>query len=347
MIRNWCLTIVFHLYGIVAFTQITPKDTSLPNKPAIDTAALIDTSIDYDDALFDEMKSFIDSISSPHSYTLTALMFNKGFYTYQTKDEVSELQTAMRTTFTPTIGYYHKNGLGVTALASFVDDNKKFTFYQFALTPSYDYLDNKKFTTGISYTRYFTKDSLPFYTSPLQNELSAYFTYRKWWFKPSVAVSYGWGSRSEYTERETFIQDFRLRPTGYTRINSGESIVDFSLTTSVRHDFYWLDIFTYNDHIRLTPQLSFVSGSQKFGFNQSSNTYGTTVRTGSNVLYSSENYYLDNKFYYQPLSLSFYLRPEYSIGKFYIQPQLILDYYFPATDKQFSSFFSLSTGFIF
>ena len=56
---------------------------------------------------------------------------------------------------------------------------------------------------------------------------------------------------------------------------------------------------------------------------------------------------LDSKFYYQPLSLSFYLRPEYSIGKFYIQPQLILDYYFPASDKQFSSFFSLNTGFIF
>ena len=102
-----------------------------------------------------------------------------------------------------------------------------------------------------------------------------------------------------------------------------------------------------NDHFRLTPQITFISGSQKFGFNQSSNTYGTTVRTGSNVLYSSENYYLDSKFYYQPLSLSFYLRPEYSIGKFYIQPQLVFDYYFPATEKRFSSFFSLSTGFIF
>src|SRR5436853_166313 len=218
MNKNWCLTIVFHLCGIVAFTQTFPKDTILPNKIPIDTASLIDTSINYDDALFDEMKSFIDSISSPHSYTLAAMMFNKGYYTYQTKDEVSQLQTAMRTTFTPTVGYYHKSGLGVTGLASFVDDDKRFTFYQLAVTPSFDYLGNKKFSTGVSYTRYFTKDSLPFYTSPLQNELSAYFTYRKFWFKPTVAVSYGWGNRSDYTERETFIQDFRLRPAGCTRI---------------------------------------------------------------------------------------------------------------------------------
>ena len=30
-----------------------------------------------------------------------------------------------------------------------------------------------------------------------------------------------------------------------------------------------------------------------------------------------------------------------------VQPQMILDYYFPASDKQFTSFFSVSTGFIF
>jgi len=117
--------------------------------------------------------------------------------------------------------------------------------------------------------------------------------------------------------------------------------------TSVRHDFYWLDVFTYNDHIRVTPQLTFTSGSQKFGFNQSSNTYATLLRSGANILYNTENVYLDNKLYFQPLALTFYLKTEYSIGKFYVQPQLILDYYFPATEKQFTGLVSVSGGFIF
>jgi hypothetical protein len=324
------------------FAQVNPKDSALKKaEPPV-----IDTTLDYSDVMFDELEHFLDSILSPHSYTLTALSIQKGYFNYKSKSEVF-LEPTRKLAFTPAVGYYHKNGLGITGTASFVSDRDAFRFYQLAITPSYDYLENKNLATGISYTRYFTRDSLPFYTSPLQNELYAYFTYRKWWFKPMVAASYGWGSRSDYRQREEYITSLQLRRTGFTRVNTTESVNDFSLITSVRHDFYWLDVFTYNDHIRLTPQLTYTSGSQKFGFNQSSNTYATLIRSGANVLYSSENVYLDNKLYFQPLALTFYLKTEYSIGKFYIQPQLILDYYFPATEKQFSGLVSVSGGFIF
>lgn len=342
MYKNWCLILVFHLSGIVVLAQINPKDTSL-NK--VDSY-ILDSNINYDDIIFDELEQFMDSILSPHSYTLTALSIQKGYFNYKNKSEVF-LEPTRKVTFTPTIGYYDKNGLGITGIGSFVSDRDAFRFYQLAVSPSYDYLKNKNFAAGVSYARYFTKDSLPFYTSPLQNELYGYFTYRKWWLKPMVGASYGWGSRSDYQEREEYITSLQLRRNGFTRINTKESVSDFSLIASVRHDFYWLDVFAYNDHIRLTPQLTFTSGSQKFGFNQSSNTYATLLRSGANVLYSSENVYLDNKLYFQPLALTFYLKTEYSIGKFYIQPQLILDYYFPATEKQFTGLVTVSGGFIF
>jgi hypothetical protein len=341
MHRRSLLIALFLILAVVSFSQNNPRDTTL--KP-IDPS-LLDTSIDYD-VLFDEMTAFLDSISSPHNYTLAALSFSKGYFNVKNKN-AAELQEVKRLIFMPTVGYYHRSGFGVTGTGSFVRNDRQFSFYQLAASPSYDYLANKKVATGISYTRYFTKDSLSFYTSPLQNELYAYFTYRKWWFKPMVAVSYGWGSRSDYQQREEYITSLRLRPTGYTRINTTESVGDLSLIASVRHDFYWLDVFGYNDHIRITPQLTFTSGTQKFGFNQSSNTYATVIRTGANVLYSTQNVYLDNYVYFQPISLTFYLRTEYSIGKFYIQPQLILDYYFPASDKKFTSLVSLNTGFIF
>jgi hypothetical protein len=219
--------------------------------------------------------------------------------------------------------------------------------FQAGLSPSFDYLQNRAFASGISYTRYFTKKDLSFYTTPLQNELYGYFTYRKSWLRPTVAVSYGWGSRSDYSEREEQIQALRLRLRGFTYINTKESVSDFSVLASVRHDFYWLDVFANNDHIRFTPQLSFTSGTQKFGFNQSSNTYATIVRTGNTVLYNSENVYLDDRLNFQPLSLTLFLRSEYSIGRFFLQPQLMMDYYFPAPSNNFNLLFSLNTGFMF
>jgi hypothetical protein len=208
-------------------------------------------------------------------------------------------------------------------------------------------LHNKSIATGISFTKFIIKDSLPFYTTPLQNELYAYFTYRKTWIRPTVAVSYGWGSRTEFMKRESLIQDLRLRRRGFTYINTEESIRDFSLTASVRHDFYWLDVLAKNDHIRITPQIAFTSGTQKFGFNQSSATYATAIRTTSNVLYSTENIYLDDQLKFQPLSFSLYLRGEYSIGRFFMQPQVALDYYFPASSNKLTGLFSINAGFMF
>lgn len=341
MIKKFFLIISCSLAGIGVFAQNNPKDTALRSFDP----SLLDTTLDYN-ALFDEMTAFLDSISAPHNYTLAAVTFNNGYFNYISKDN-SLLNAEKKLTVTPALGYYHKSGVGLTGTASFVGNENKFNFYQLALSPSFDYLSNKKYATGFAYTRYFTKDSLPFYTSPLQNELYGYFTYRKWWFKPMVALSYGWGSRSDYQQREEYITSLRLRPTGYTRINTTESVSDFSMIFSVRHDFYWLDVISNKDHIRVTPQLTFTSGTQKFGFNQSSNTYATVVRSGANELYSTENVYLDNKLYFQPLSLTFFLRTEYAIGKFYVQPQFVVDYYFPATDHALSSFFSLSAGFMF
>ena len=94
-----------------------------------------------------------------------------------------------------------------------------------------------------------------------------------------------------------------------------------------------MDVLGGNDYVRFTPQLVFTSGTQKFGFNQTSSTYATVPRTGANVLYSSDRVYLDDQMYFQPLSVSAYLKTEYAKGKFFIQPQLVFDYYIPATEK--------------
>ena len=342
MYKKWYLIFCFIVLGQSVFSQDNSAKASIV--PHNNTIA-IDTNINYDE-LFRDLDDFLDSLLMPHNYFLGSLSLTKGFYNFSNKSS-SLLRTTQKFTYLPTLGYYHKSGLGLTGVGYIVNDEANMNLYQVSVSPSYDYLKNRKFATGLAYTRYFTKDSLPFYTSPLQNELYTYFSYRGWWIRPAVSMSYGWGSRSDYQKRESKITSLRLRPRGYTFINSKESVNDFSLTGSVRHDFYWLDVITYNDHIRFTPQLAFTSGTQKFGFNQTSNTYGQIIQTGTNVLFNSENIYLDDKLNFQPLSLTFYLRSEYSLGKFFIQPQVVFDYYFPSGSRNFSTIFSINAGFMF
>lgn len=343
MLKRLYIPLAALLLGCSAYAQGNPADTLITPAKEI---PVLDTTLNYDE-LFQDFDAFMDSILSPHSYFLSSLSMTKGFYSFERKSTTSNIETEKKLTWSPVIGFFHKGGLGITGTGYVVDDGLNMNFFQGAVTGSYDYLQNRKLATGISYTKFFTKDSLPFYTTPLQNELYAYFTYRKSWLRPMLAMSYGWGSRKDYQQRESLIQDLRLRRRGFTFINTEETISDFSLIASVRHDFYWLDVLTFKDHIRFTPQLNFTSGTQNFGFNQSSNTYATLIRTNSNVLYNSESVYLDDQLKFQPLSLTLFLRGEYSIGKFFIQPQFTLDYYFPATSNNFNSIFSLNIGCMF
>jgi hypothetical protein len=339
MFKKWSILLAFVSAGIAASAQSAPADTVIKHQKQVPA---IDTSINYDD-LFRDFDEFMDSILTPNSYFLASLSVSKNYYNFETKSS-SLIESSQKITYSPTLGYYHKSGLGLTTTGLLVNDQKNLNFYQVSISPSFDYLKNKSLATGISFTRFVTKDSLPFYTTPLENELYAYFTYRKTWIRPTLALSYGWGSRSDYIKRETILQDVRLRRRGFTYINTKESVRDFSLMAAVRHDFYWLNVLSHKDHIHFSPQLAFTSGTQKFGFNQSSSTYGTTIRTSSNVLYSTDNVYLDDKVKFQPLSLSLFLRGEYFIGKFFIQPQFVMDYYFPSTKDNFTTLFSVTAG---
>lgn len=341
MLKKFLIILVFSTLGLSAFSQINPGDSVIARE---NQELMLDTTIDYEE-LFQDFEAFMDSILTPRSYFMPSLSVGRGYFNFTSKG-TELLETTPKLTYSPMLTWYHKSGIGLSATGYTVHDDQNLNLYQFSLTPSFDYLENRDLATGISYSKYFTKDSLPFYTSPLENEVYAYFTYRKWWVRPMIAVSYGWGSRSDYEEREELIQSLRLRPRGYTFINTTESIADFTVLASLRHDFYWLDVLRYNDHIRFTPQVNFTSGTQKFGFNQKSNTYGTTLINASNVLYSTENIYLDDQVDFQPLSLTLYLRGEYSIGKLFIQPQFMVDYYFPATKGNWSTLFSVNLGLV-
>lgn len=310
--------------------------------------AVLDTSFaeeDYD-LLFSELDSLIDSLMKPRSFWIANLSVGSNVFNFPSRAGYS-LESRQQLSYTPSLGYYSKSGLGLNTSVLVVHDGERLNPYSLQLTGSYDYVKSKKFVAGISATRIFTKDSLPFYTSPLRNELYGYFTYRKSWLRPTLALSYGWGKRSDVVERERYLTTLRLRRRGVTRIHTEEAVSDFSLITSVRHDFYKMDVFSSKDYLRFTPQLVLTSGTQRFGFNQTTNTYARIPRTGTNVLFSSGNVNLDDATNFRVQSSTLFLKTEYAIGKFYLQPQFILDYYFPAEDKNLTTAFVVNAGLIF
>ena len=345
MIRKLVFVLFLFWYGIPG--AVAQKAT--PSKDS-----LLNVLVDYDE-LFTELDSFLDSLLAPRSYAVVNVGVGTGFYDYLSSQDLV-LKSTRGWVITPSAGYYHKSGFGISATAAILNEKPNLNPYQFLTSLSYDYLKSMKFVTGVAASHFFTKDSLDFYTSPLKNELYAYFVYRDLWFKPSVSARYGWGTRNSVTEREEYITSLRKRKKKQTVIdttvittqeNTTESVSDFSLVFSVRHDFYWLNVLSKKDFVRLTPQINFISGTQTFGFNQTINTYSSPVNQKKNEFFISENTNLDERTNFQPLAISASLRSEFSIGKYFIQPQFMVNYYLPAPEKNISAAFALNTGFIF
>jgi hypothetical protein len=360
MFKKYLIIACFIAPGSFAWSQ----DTLPASGPVTIDDMAIDTSLDYDD-LLNDLDLFLDSILAPRSFFQVNLSAAAGYFNYTTRNNYV-VAVKKRLILSPMIGYYHKSGPGISVSANMIRGRTNYKLYQYSITPSFDLIQSKKWTGGISYTRHITKDSLNFYTTPLQNEIGLYYLRRKGWLQPGVTANYGWGSRTDVKERieyltkiilkerpilrntavGTVIDTIKVIDTIRTRLTTRESIVDFSLTATLRHTFYWLAIFSHNDCIKFTPMLAFSVGTQQFGFNQ---TYARTssIRSAANVTFNRGDVQLDEKLKLRPLSLTLYLRPEYSIGKFYIQPQLMLDYYFPAGIDKFTTFFSVNAGFMF
>jgi len=338
------------IYITLAFLISTQLAAQPPKK---DKAIMdIDTTINYDE-FFSALDDFIDSLYAPHSFAVINIGIGNNYFNY-TNTTHTEIDVIKKVVFNPSIAYYHKNGLGISASASMVNIANQYDPYQYAISGSYDYIKNYKWATGLSFTHFFTKEDLPFYTSPLNSQASAYITYRRGWIKPMLAVNYGWGNRTDYNESSTYIKLLKLKKqkplrnvTNTTITTSQEHINDFSVTASARHDFYWLHILNEKDYARLTPQITFTGGTQKFGFNAESNSYISSSATGMNILYDSKNANLNSTTGFRPLAVTAFVKTEYNVGKFFVQPQVMIDYYIPASSDNITTAYSINTGLIF
>jgi hypothetical protein len=317
--------------------------------PALRAQDTLGLSKNAADSLLDELDAIMDSIDQPKSFFTISAGIGNGFFNYRGSSTAS-LNTQKNPILTPTLAYFNKSGLGISATA-FMVGNQGLTFYQAALTPSYD-LIRKNWETGISFTHYFYKDSLPFYSTPLKNEVYSYVSYKALWLEPSLAFNYGWGSSEELVKQQRFVQFLRKRRNGtidtirgvITRTDSiNESVRDLSVILSAKHDFSWDGVFGAKDGILFSPTIMFNAGTQKYGLNQSS-TAAFRSRTGGGTRLPNSNLNLDDNSGFKAQSVSLLLQSEYRTGRFFIQPLVFTDYYLQQSDQRFTFTFSVNVG---
>lgn len=250
--------------------------------------------------------------------------------------------------YSPSVGYYHKSGFALTVNGFLADDNGQLKMYQYAVSPSYTY-DKKNVQAGISYTRYIEGAAASFDISPFKNDFYASIIYKKPWIEPGLAIGFSFGKQVEYFDT-AFWRRSVDSPYTYRVVHIRDTITTrlsgLSLTLSASHKWSFYELINKKDAIEIQPSIMLNAGSQRWNISHSSslNNRRPFVQNYLKSRYgdgsSSESFNLQ--------SAAFLAAVTYYYGKFYLQPQLYLDYYLPSTsEKRLTSLFSVTAGFSF
>ena len=247
--------------------------------------------------------------------------------------------------FIPSVLYRTKAGLsfGITGFLTNSTANNKLELYQTGLSTAYDYYGDDV-RTGISYTRFLSDKNKYNSKSLYQNDFYGYLKKSKGILQPGLALGYSNGTYKE-ASLASFVLRRPLNPRGDTTIFAMDSTDNkasyFSASASVEHDFSFYTVFSKNDEMDFVPSLIINFGSDKLTQTHTNKIFDR-IRKLSTIKKAESN----NKFQVQSVAVSFDLT--YSVGKFFLQPNLYLDYYLPETTSQrLSTIFSVTMGFTF
>ena len=289
--------------------------------------------------LANELADLIDTSANASSYAAINVGIGNRLFSVNNNALNAKESTTGKVIYTPSIGYYHKSGLGLTAGANFLNDVAGFGINQYSLSPSYDLVGNESIAFSMSYTHYFVSNKYSLYSSPIQNDFFTSIAYKKYWLQPGIAVGYSMGEYGEAKSRDTVIGNNKRRL--YDSVNN--KLSSFSFIVTLGHQFLWNNIFSKKDDLNLSTTLMANAGSS---------TTTITHKTNAVALFDFLKKRgripkkLDNPFEMQSIGLN--LNLNYTVGKFNFEPQLYLDYYVPNTDvNKFTTVFNFNVGYAF
>lgn len=260
---------------------------------------------------------------------------------YGKKTQTYETPIVMKPFLSPTVSYFHKTGLYANVSSYYLFQSIGKPWFEWDLSVGYDYSKNRKFLTGISYTKYIFTDSVDIPVTPINNELFAYFYYRDWWLQPGVSLDLGWGSTQEK------IAGGRL-----SRNISGK---DFNIVTVVRHPFIFIDVLKHDDAILLTPSVGLTMGTANYYSNLKSFQYisrspklhweWSDTRPPEDIQRAFLSKKTATGFEMRALDLT--LNASYMLGNVTISPSYTIFKPFQGEEKQLTGYFTARLGYTF
>jgi hypothetical protein len=240
--------------------------------------------------------------------------------------------------FTPSVIYHSKAGFsfGITGFLT-SDSTNKLELYQTGISAAYDYF-GKKVLAGFSYTRYLSDKNKYNSKSLYQNDIYGYIKKAKGVLQPGLALGYSNGEHKE----ANFVSYIRKRVLRPDTLISGIDSTDnkssyFSTSVSVEHGFSFYKIFSKDDGLDFVPSIIINFGSDKNIQTHTNKIFDLPIASKRKRIEST------NKFQLQSVAASFDFT--YGIGKFFLQPNVYLDYYLPATTAtRFAAIFSVTAG---
>ena len=254
---------------------------------------------------------------------------------YGSKVASYEREIVMKTFISPTLGYYHKSGLYASASSYYLFNAIGQPWFEWDFSAGFDYTKNRRFLTGISYTKYIFSDSSDVPATPINNELFAYFYYRDWYIQPGISLDLGWGNVDEKAGR-------------LTRNISGN---DFNIVVAARHPFIFVDVLKQEDAIIMTPSLGLTMGTANYYSNLKAFQY---ISRSPKLKWEDRKHRRDDiqltqssNTGFEVRAIDFTLNLSYVIGKVTISPSYTVFMPFQGEDKSLMGYFTARAGFTF
>jgi hypothetical protein len=335
------LTLALWWHGLSA--QEKPLPDTIPMKaPTVavpDSLASIDSLLT-DEALLAEIRNLLDSMGIRRSFFSVDLGVGNRLFSLRNNTFNAQQVAENRISLTPSVSYFHKSGLGFSATAFMSVFDGKASFFQYAFSPTYDYLLNRKFSFGLSYAYYLTRDDLTFYATPFKHEIYGYVRGRKGWLRPGFSAGWATGSYKVIRQLDTVIFGIPRRITD----TSSVGLKDLALSFSAAHYFEWEDLFKKGDGLTVVPMAMMTVGAQTYDTRAK-----TTIYSGRLYRYVSRRYnttsFENTGLRFQSVSMA--LNATYFIHKLSLSAGYFLNYFLPETDQKFTHVFSLTAGMTF
>ena len=225
------------------------------NSSTIDAA--MDLSILKNDSLLSELRMLLDSMNKPKSFFSANLSLSNKLFSAKNNAFNYQQSTTSAVAFLPSLSYYNKSGLGFSLTSYFRGNGQQSSFYQTAITPSFDKI-NRKLMYGISYSYYLKSSSTS--ATPYVNEIYGYFQERKFWLRPSISLGWANGNYDDVSVIPIIVNGNRRFITDTSTVK----LTDLSISAGISHSFSLNELFSKNDLLSITPQISIIAGKQQF-----------------------------------------------------------------------------------